>query len=148
MPLDFTKIDKFDIFSPEFENLGNQPIYEYELNSEDLYINTSDGFRNEVFGYKEAWAEYRYEPNRISGQFRHGNGYDENGSLYWWTYSQDLGTDTVSLSPDFITESSSKMGQTLRLNTPQDSQMLIDFHSDIVMVSPVPLHSIPGLTRF
>ena len=53
-----------DYYFPVFANLGEQAIKNYEIYAQG---NDTD---NEVFGYQEAWAEYRYKPNRVSGMFR------------------------------------------------------------------------------
>ena len=56
----FTRNRRFDFYWPTFANLGEQPIYKYEL-----YADSTNFVANNlapVFGYQEAWADYRYSP--------------------------------------------------------------------------------------
>lgn len=55
---------RFDFYWPVFAHIGEQPI----LNQEIYAQGTSED--NEVFGYQEAWAEYRYCPDRTSSEMR------------------------------------------------------------------------------
>lgn len=64
LPKHFFKFDKFDYYWPSFANLGEQEI----LNKELLYF--PDGNNNTVFGYTPRYAEYKYNPSRVSGSFR------------------------------------------------------------------------------
>ena len=54
----------YDFYFPVFANLGEQAI----LNQE-IYCDGSASDTN-LFGYQEAWYEYRYKPSMITGQFR------------------------------------------------------------------------------
>lgn len=62
-----TKVDDiFDFFNPKTEHLGEQAVYNYELRfdtGEDTEL--SDG----VFGYQSRYAEYKFMPDEIHGQF-------------------------------------------------------------------------------
>ena len=62
----WSRSTRYDFYTPVFANLGEQTI----LNKE-IYVkgNTSAG-DDLVFGYQERWAEYRYQPSRITGLFR------------------------------------------------------------------------------
>lgn len=60
----FSRKKRTDFYDPVFANIGEQPILKKEI--------FAQGTREdeEVFGYNEAWADYRYKPNRVSGLFR------------------------------------------------------------------------------
>lgn len=63
----FTRIEKLDYFEPLLANIGEQPVYKYEL-----YVSDTDNNDNlEIFGYNEAWADYRYANNTF--QYKHIN---------------------------------------------------------------------------
>ena len=47
-----------------FANLGEQAVL-----SKEIYC-TGDVADDDVFGYQERWAEYRYHPALITGRFR------------------------------------------------------------------------------
>lgn len=63
VPRAFSRSDKFDYYWPEFSRIGEQPI----LNKE-LYLNAAN--QDEVFGYTPRYAEYKFMPNSVHGQFK------------------------------------------------------------------------------
>lgn len=66
LPRHFRKFDKFDYFWPELAHLGEQPIYQSEL-----FLNASDlQTADDVFGYTPRYAEYKYCPSRVHGDFK------------------------------------------------------------------------------
>lgn len=65
-PRHFFKWDKFDYAWPSFANLGEQAI----LNSEIYWSGNSQPTNEETFGYIPRYAEYKYMPSTIHGDFR------------------------------------------------------------------------------
>lgn len=64
IPKMFTKIvDPTQYFWPQFQHIGEQPIQNNEI-----FAYTSTQY--EPFGYTPRYAEYKYSPNRVSGEFR------------------------------------------------------------------------------
>lgn len=63
----WTKSDKFDLYWPEFAQLGEQPVQ-----NKELYLDYTDdtGLNDETFGYQARYAEYRQAQSRIAGDFR------------------------------------------------------------------------------
>lgn len=61
----FSKFDKFDYAFNELEHIGEQEI----LNKE-LYIDEGDGLNNQPFGAIPRYAEYKYIPSSVHGDFR------------------------------------------------------------------------------
>ena len=55
---------RYDFYFPAFANLGEQAVL-----SKEIYC-TGDPADDDVFGYQERWAEYRYNPALITGRFR------------------------------------------------------------------------------
>ena len=51
-----------EYFQPEFQHLGMQPVYVGEIDMQ----NASD--HRTVFGYQDAYDEYRHQPSYVSGQ--------------------------------------------------------------------------------
>ena len=60
----WSRSTRYDFFWPKLQQLGEQSV----LNKEIYYNN--DASDNTVFGYQERYAEYRYKPSEIKGQFR------------------------------------------------------------------------------
>ena len=64
-------VSKLDYYTPEFDNLGTQPITKNELwvTSNDSFVgNTYLG--TEVFGFTPRYAEYKVGHDRLTGDFR------------------------------------------------------------------------------
>lgn len=55
---------RFDFFWPKLQEIGEQPVYNREIYAQGT---SADG---NVFGYQERYAEYRYMPSQIKGEFR------------------------------------------------------------------------------
>lgn len=57
--------DRFLHYWPKFANIGEQ-----EVLCKELYADPSDGDDTDVFGYVPRYAEYKFMPSRVSGQFQ------------------------------------------------------------------------------
>lgn len=135
-----TKLNRYDHYWPVFDNLGNQPLYRY-----NVVMSGKDGFstvdeQKEVFGYMEAWTEYRIKQNRVSGLFRP----DTPGTLASWNYSSDLPYNS-SLDSAFIEEDPELIERTLAVQN--EPQFLLDSYFEYYDIKNMSVHSIPGLTR-
>ncbi|QCS36563.1 major capsid protein [Capybara microvirus Cap3_SP_465] len=125
---------RFDYYWPVFAHIGEQPV----LNKE-IYASGSST-DDEVFGYQEAWAEYRYIPNRTSAFMRSG----VNQSLDIW----HLGDKYVSmpfLSSDWIKEDGSIIDRTLAVSSNLSHQFYCDIYVNSNVVRVMPTYSVPGL---
>jgi hypothetical protein len=60
----WSRKDRFDYYFPVFANIGEQAIKNKEIYAQGTVKD------DEVFGYQEAWADYRYRPNRVTGEMR------------------------------------------------------------------------------
>ena len=123
-----------DFYNPLFANIGNQPIL-----NERIYFSANAAQNKEVFGYQEAWSEYRYKPNRVSGAFRSMHPY----SLDAWHYSQYF-TTLPRAGSDFLKQDSEVVERTLAVQD-DPAQLLCNFFFDEVATRPMPVYSIPGL---
>lgn len=128
---------RYDYYWPVFANLGEQPIY-----NKELYLNptTTSASEDDVFGYGEAWYDYRFKPNRVSGAF--DPKYAQ--SLDVWHYANDFNSQPT-LSPEFIYESKRNIDRTLAVTSQVEDQFLIDMYFDATYVRPMPMYSMPGL---
>ena len=134
----FSRWDRLDYYWPLFANIGNQPIYKREIFLND---NTDQG-NDDVFGYKEAWAEYRYQEHRVSGMFSP----QYSSSLKSWTYVDEY-AEAPTLVDSWIREPTSQIDQTLQVSSESTHQFLCDCQIDVVTTRCMPLFSEPGLTR-
>lgn len=132
IPRSFTRFNRFDYYFPVFANLGETPVMKSEL--------FADTNKDEVFGYQEAWAEYRYRPNLVSGKMAPTSG---DKSLASWSYCNNFASKPV-LNKAFIEQNKENIGDTLVQPT-TDTQFVCDFFFDLKCTRPMPVYSIPGL---
>lgn len=65
-----TRFEPFDFFTPEFENLGLEPIF--LSNMLDLSMLESSGYKSdEVIGYNARYIDYKTSVDLVDGNFRH-----------------------------------------------------------------------------
>lgn len=128
----WSRKNMFSYFWPELSNLGEAAI----LNKEIFLQGTSTD--DEAFGYQEAWYEYRYKPDIITGELR--SNYSQ--SLDIWHYGDDYAT-LPSLGSQWIDEPTENMARTLAVQ--DHDQFFGDFYFAPKYVLPMPLYSVPGL---
>lgn len=130
----WTRQRRLDYYWPSLAHIGNQPVYNYEIYAQG----TAED--NEVFGYKEAWAEYKYRPNRISGELL--STYAQ--SLDAWHFGDDYDSLPV-LSQEWIEEPYQFVDRTLAVQSSEQNQFIADFEIKQEVAAPMPVHCIPGL---
>lgn len=130
----FLRQNRFDFFWPELESSPDQPIY-----GEEIYAYNSYGSRN-IFGYQEAYADYKYEPNRISGEFRSGHA----NSLDSWHYADEY-SSVPTLGNDWIRETPDYIDRTLAVQSESAHQFLFDFKFTNTWVRPMSMYVMPSL---
>ena len=60
----WSRKNRLDYYFPILANIGEQPIYSREI----YYDNDGFGSLDNVFGYQEAWADYRYKYCIVTGK--------------------------------------------------------------------------------
>lgn len=128
------KQTRYDLYWPEFANLGEQSV----LYSEIYAASDAAGTNDNVWGYQERYAEYRYKPSRISGAFRSNHA----STLDPWHLSEIL--SSPALDSTFIV-SNTPMARVEAV--PAEPDFILDCYFDLQCVRPMPLYSTPGLTR-
>lgn len=131
----WSRKNRLDFYFPELANIGEQAI----LNKEIYAQGTEQD--DEVFGYQEAWAEYRYKPNVVTGAFRHV----ADNNLDSWHYA-DIYDKLPKLSDSWIRETDVNINRTLAVQSQLADQFLADIYVQNVCTRPIPLYSVPGLT--
>lgn len=130
------KRSRYDFYWPELAHIGEQPIP-----VKAIYAYGTEEENEETFGYQEAWYDYRYCPNSISGEFRANH----SRSLTEWTYA-DIYDSRPYLSPEWIVSDSSNIGRTLAVQDENMSdQFIADFRFDEKWTRLMPVYSVPGL---
>lgn len=124
----------FDYYFPVFANIGNQPVLKKEIYAQGTSADDN------VWGYQEAWADYRYHPDRVSGYMRPGI----SGSLASWHYADYYASEPF-LSESWMKEDKSMVDRTLAVTSSSAPQLIFDFLCDATFVRAMPLYSVPGL---
>ena len=123
--------DVLDFYWPSFAHLGEQVIKNIEIycqgNSED----------DKVFGYQERYAEYRYKPSLITGEFR--STYKE--PLDVWHLSQKFAS-LPTLSDEFI-QDHPPISRVVAV--PSYPHFLLDVKFNLKCIRPMPMYGIPGM---
>lgn len=125
---------RFDFYWPVFAHIGEQPILNKEIYTQGTNAD------NEVFGYQEAWAEYRYCPDRTSAEMRSSH----STPLDMWHFGDDYDT-LPTLSADWITEDKTNVDRCLAVQSSKANQLFMDVYIKTYATRPMPMYSIPGL---
>lgn len=123
---------RYDYYWPALAHIGEQAVYTKEID----YLGDSIS----VFGYQEAWAEYRYQPNYITGQMRT----IANTGLDAWHFADYYSTQP-SLSSNWIVENKDNIDRALAVQSGVANQIFGDIYVKARFTRPMPLYSIPGL---
>lgn len=130
----WSRRDRLDYYFPVFANIGEQPI----LNKEIYAQGTAQD--DEVFGYQEAWADYRYKPSRVAGEMRS----KAPASLDVWHLADEY-TQLPKLSDAWIREDKTNVDRVLAVTSSVSNQMFADLYIQCKATRPMPVYSIPGL---
>jgi hypothetical protein len=134
LPRMWSRSTRYDFYFPAFAHLGEQAV----LNKEIYVQGTSAD--NDVFGYQERWAEYRYKPSQISGLFKS----TAAGTLDGWHLAQKFNT-LPTLNNTFI-QDTPPLDRALAVGAEANGQQfLFDSFFDVKMARPMPMYSVPGL---
>ncbi|AXH77812.1 MAG: major capsid protein [Microviridae sp.] len=131
---------RFDFYWPTLANIGEQAVLKKEI-----FASGNAVVDEQAFGYQEAWADYRYKPNRLSGEFsvvNSGPGGFSSSLGQAWTY-MDVYSSAPTLSDSWIREGENNVAQTLAVQG--EPQFIADFYFKVGTVRPMPVYSVPGL---
>jgi len=102
---------RFDFFEPKLQQLGEQAVLKKEI------MVAGAASDDEVFGYQERFAEYRYSPSLIKGKFRS----TDPTPLDMWHLAEEFAT-VPAFNDVFIVQ-----------NTPIERAIVIDTEPDLLM---------------
>lgn len=130
----WSRKDRFDYYWPVLANIGEQPVLNKEIYAQG---NAQD---DEVFGYQEAWADYRYKPSLITGEMRSTYA----TSLDSWHLGDDY-SSLPMLSSEWIQEDSSTVDRVIAVSSRVSNQLFGDIYVQNYTTRAMPMYSIPGL---
>ncbi|AXH75154.1 MAG: major capsid protein [Microviridae sp.] len=128
----FSRRSRFDFYWPALAHIGEQSVLQKEIFASG--VPAQDDL---VFGYQERFAEYRYKPSMISGQFRSAFAQ----SLDSWHLSQDFVT-APALNASFMAEDP-PVDRVIAV--PSEPHFLFDGYFKMSWARPMPVYGVPGL---
>lgn len=131
IPRMFSRRTRFDFYWPVLAHLGEQAI----MNKEIYAQGSSDD--DDVFGYQERYAEYRYFPSMITGKLR--STYAQ--SLDVWHLSQKF--DSLPVLNDEFIQDKPPIERILAVQS--EPQFIIDSYIQMKCARPMPVYGVPGL---
>lgn len=123
-----------DFYWPQFAGLGEQVV-----RSGEIYCDGSSA-DDDVFGYQERYAEYRYKPSRITGLLNS----EVDQPLDAWHLAQSFASRPV-LNDSFI-QDNPPLDRVVAV--PSEPHFILDSFHDLDCARPMPLYGVPGLNRF
>lgn len=130
----WTRSTRFSYYDPMLANLGEQAVLNQEIYAQGTAVD------EEIFGYQEAWADYRYRINMITGEMR--STYAQ--TLDAWHYA-DKYKALPTLSSDWIKEGTENIDRTIAVQSDNSRQFICNFYFDQTWTRAMPIYSLPGL---
>jgi hypothetical protein len=129
IPRTFLKLDPLDYFWPSFANIGEQ-----EVQTQELYAYTAN--KEDTFGYVPRYAEYKYMPSRVAGDFR--------TSLDYWHLGRIFGSEPT-LSQEFIECTPEDTERIFAVTDPDAQKLYCHVLNKIKAVRPMPKYGTPTI---
>lgn len=135
----FSRRTRWDFYWPALSHIGEQAVLNKEIYAQDPSVVDGQGnpVNENVFGYQERYAEYRYKPSVITGQFR--STYAQ--ALDQWHLAQEF-TELPVLNETFI-QDNPPIARVIAV--PSEPHFLFDAYFDLKTVRPMPTFGVPGL---
>jgi hypothetical protein len=129
----WSRSTRYDFYYPELAHIGEDAVL-----TKEIYMDSASAANDDdVFGYQERFAEYKFKNSKLVGLFRSNC----TSSLDPWHLSQEFGA-VPTLNSSFI-ESNTPMDRIMTVTTEPD--MILDVYFDYQHARPMPVHSVPGL---
>lgn len=130
----WTRNTRFSYYDPMLANLGEQAVLNQEIYAQGKAQD------EEVFGYQEAWADYRYRTNMVTSEMR--SSYAQ--TLDAWHYA-DKYDALPTLSSTWIKEGTENIDRTLAVQSSNSHQFICNFYYEQAWTRPMPIYSVPGI---
>ena len=130
----WSRRDRFDYYWPVFANIGEQAV-----KNKEIFAQGTDQ-DDEVFGYQEAWADYRFKPSHVTGEMRSSS----PQSLDVWHLADDY-QQLPSLSDSWIREDAATVDRVIAVSSRVANQLFADIYVRNRATRPMPMYSVPGL---
>lgn len=129
LPRKFTRFDKFDYAWNELAHLGEQ-----EIKNKEIFIESADP--EGTFGYQSRYAEYKYNPDEIHGDFR--------SSLLYWTLARKFANEP-KLNDQFMTIDKNVVSRIFAVQDTDFDHILVALYHNMPASRKLPKYGQPGI---
>lgn len=137
MARDNFRLSLLDFYQPQLCNISEQPVLLREMNPFVAGGETA-------IAYQEAWAEYRYEPDYVTGYMRPG----VDGTLAAWNYADDFDSGFTVVDGDWLKSNSQEvLDRTVAVTSELAPQFKLAVKFFVDKTLPMPTYSVPGLDQ-
>ena len=130
----WSRSTRYDFYWPTLAHLGEQSVLNQEIYVDAAMIGA--GTEDDVFGYQERNAEYRYKPSKITGKFRS----NDAASLDSWHLGIEFGS-LPTLDDTFILDNP-PIDRVIAV--PSEPHFIFDSYINLKCTRPMPIYSVPG----
>ena len=131
IPRMFKKFDNLDYYFPEFANLGEQAI----TNDEVFYDRAAAaGINNNTWGYQSRYAEYKWQPDTVHGDFK--------TSMSYWHMGRIFGS-LPALSNSFV--EADPTHRVFAVTTTTVDKLYVQIYNQVKAIRPMPIFGTPGI---
>lgn len=136
----FTREDFLDFYNPVFANLGEMPVYKHQMYASPSTLTVDEKGIPPVFGYQEAWADYRFSPNLCTAEMRP----NADNTLSQWHLAETY-DKPPTLSDEWIREDARVIDRVIAVSSQVSNQFWADIFVQLTVTRAMPMFSIPGL---
>lgn len=131
IPKDWLKRDAIDFYYPEFAEIGEQ-----EIQNQELYAASNDP--EGTFGYAPRYAEYKYYPSEVHGDFR--------TTLDYWHLARKF-DNAPQLNQSFVEVPVNVADRIFPLEgtAAEEQRLYCEIYHDIKAVRPMPKYGLPKM---
>lgn len=131
VPPMFRRLDKLQYLFPDFAHMGEQPIPLSELYYNPASVTTE---KDETFGYQSRYADYKFTPSTVHGEFR--------SSLNYWHMGR-IFTGKPVLNSSFIQSDPTK--RIFAVDDPNVESLYCQILNRVDAIRPLPYFGTPRL---
>lgn len=121
------KEDPFQYYFPSFAHIGEQPV-----ENRELFAFTGTG--GDTFGYVPRYAEYKFEPNRVAGDFR--------TTLNFWHAGRIFGSQPA-LNQTFVEMNNTATDRIFAVTDPDEDKLYAHVFNKVKALRPMPKFGTP-----
>lgn len=129
----FSRKRRYKFYWKELANLGEQPV-----KNKEIYAQGNDK-DEETFGFQEAWGDYRYRPNKVTGQMRS----NAEGTLDIMHFADNY-NELPKLGQDWIQETKANLDRCLAVPSSKSDQFIAELYFKVRAARPMPTYPIPA----